>query len=241
MEQFYHYISFNGFALPTDFRMPSIEGFKPRSSEHYEIGWKRNFDSDRGKLETSAYYKTRRNVVALKPDVIVENDNWNNYIMAGNGDSYGIKMFLYYMYRRWTMQLSYTYARSREWFDEYKDLGKVPSLYDMPHYAAGALSYKISKSSSLSLGCVAKSGRIKVSDHWFESDKDLGFRKTRGEFNYRIDVGYTFRKDFGDKLLLFRCGLYNLLGNPPEEDIVDFYSVHLSKNCLPYGSISFKF
>lgn len=49
-------------------------------------------------METSAYYKTRRNVVALKPDVIVENDNWNNYIMAGNGDSYGIKMFLYYMY-----------------------------------------------------------------------------------------------------------------------------------------------
>ena len=241
MEQFYHYISFNGFALPTDFRMPSIEGFKPRSSEHYEIGWKRNFDSDRGKLETSAYYKTRRNVVALKPDVIVENDNWNNYIMAGNGDSYGIKMFLYYMYRRWTMQLSYTYSRSREWFDEYKELGKVPSLYDMPHYTAGALSYKISKSSSLSLGCIAKSGRIKVSDHWFESDKNLGFRKTRGEFNYRIDVGYTFRKDFGDKLLLFRCGLYNLLGNPPEEDIVDFYSVHLSKNCLPYGSISFKF
>ena len=53
-----------------------------------------------------------------------------------------------------------------------------------------------------------------------ESDKDLGFRQTRGEFNYRM---------------------YNLLGNPPEEDIVDFYSVHLSENCLPYGSISFKF
>ena len=59
--------------------------------------------------------------------------------MAGNGDSYGIKMFLYYMNRRWTMQLSYTYARSRQWFEEYKDLGKLPSLYEMPHYAAGAL------------------------------------------------------------------------------------------------------
>ena len=241
MEQFYHYISFNGISLPTDFRMPSIEGFKPRSSEHYEIGWKKNFDSDRGKLETSAYYKTRRNIVALKPDAIVENDNWNNYIMVGNGDSYGIKMFLYYMYRRWTMQLSYTYSRSREWFDEYKSLGKLPSLYDMPHYGAGALSYKISKSSSLSIGCITKSGRIKTSDNWFESDKDLGFRQRRGEFNYRIDVGYTFKKDFGDKLLLLRCGLYNLLGNPPEEDIVDFYSVHLSENCLPYGSLSFKF
>lgn len=241
MEQFYHYISFNGFTLPTDFRMPSIKGFKPRTSEHYEIGWKRNFDGDKGKLETSAYYKTRRNIVALKPDAIVEDDNWNNYIMVGNGDSYGIKFFLYYILSKWTMQFSYTYSRSREWFDEYKDLGKVPSLYDMPHYAAGALSYKFNKVSSISLGCIMKSGRIKVSDNWFESDKELGFRKNRGEFNYRIDLGYTFKKDFGEKLLLLRCGLYNLLGNPPEEDIIDFYSVHLSENCLPYGSISFKF
>ena len=69
----------------------------------------------------------------------------------------------YYMYRRWTMQLSYTYLRSREWFDEYKSLGKLPSLYDMPHYVAGALSYKISKSSSLSLGCIAKTYNNKKS------------------------------------------------------------------------------
>lgn len=241
MEQFYHYIRFNGLSLPTDFRMPSIEGFKPRTSEHYEIGWKRNLNGDRGRLETSAYYKTRRNVLALRPDAIVEDDNWKNYIMAGNGDSYGIKMYLYYMLKDWTFQLSYTYSRSREWFDDYKELGKLPSIYDMPHYAAGALSYKIGKSSNFSLGCILKSGRIIVSDNWFESDKEIGFRKKRGDFNYRIDLGYTFKKDFKDKLLLLRCGLYNVLGNPPEEDIIDFYSVHFSKNCLPYGSISFKF
>ena len=94
------------------------------------------------------------------------------------------------------MQLSYTYARSREWFDEYKDLGKLPSLYDMPHYAAGALSYKISKSSSLSLGCVAKSGRIKVSDHWFESDKDLGFRKNSRRIQLQNRCGIYIQKRF---------------------------------------------
>jgi hypothetical protein len=54
-------------------------------------------------------------------------------------------------------------------------------------------------------------------------------------------VGYTFKKEFDNKLLVLRCGLYNVLGNPPEEDIIDFYSIHISKNCFPYGSISFKF
>lgn len=45
MEQFYHFLRFDSFSLPTDFRMPSIDGFKPRSSEHYEMGWKHFMDS----------------------------------------------------------------------------------------------------------------------------------------------------------------------------------------------------
>lgn len=118
MEQFYHYLSFNGMALPTDFRMPSIEGFRPRTSEHYETGWKRNRD------------------------------------------------------------------------DEFR-----------------------------------------IDD----------FRRHRFPFNYRIDAGYTFRKDFGDKQLFLRCGLYNILGNPPEEDIIYFYTVHWSGNCMPYAGVSFRF
>ncbi|WP_317346321.1 carboxypeptidase-like regulatory domain-containing protein [Phocaeicola plebeius] len=45
MEQFYHFLRFDSFSLPTDFRMPSIDSFKPRSSEHYEMGWKHFMDS----------------------------------------------------------------------------------------------------------------------------------------------------------------------------------------------------
>lgn len=45
MEQFYHFLRFDSFSLPTDFRMPSIDGFKPRSSEYYEMGWKHFMDS----------------------------------------------------------------------------------------------------------------------------------------------------------------------------------------------------
>lgn len=93
MEQFYHYIRFSNLSLPTDFRMPSIEGYKPRSSEHYELGWK-HFLS-RGQVEISGYYKTRRNVVALRPEAFIEDDQWSNYIMEGDGDSYGIKGYFF--------------------------------------------------------------------------------------------------------------------------------------------------
>lgn len=93
MEQFYHCLRLFSWDMPTDFRMPSIDGYKPRTSEHYEAGWKHFLNN--GMLEVSAYYKTRRNVVALRPEVFVEDGQWGEYIMVGKDDSYGARMYFY--------------------------------------------------------------------------------------------------------------------------------------------------
>ena len=241
MEQFYHYLRFNTFFLPTDFRMPSIESYKPRSSEHYEAGWKHNLRN--GALEVSGYYKTRRNIVALRPATFVEDTQWSNYIMTGDGDSYGIKCYFYNYWRHWLLQLSYTYARSREWFDELKANGKLPSLYDIPHQLNGAVSYTLGTHSIFSLGGLLRSGKVlEIDEETFDPYSTEEFRKKRAPLNYRVDAGYCYKQNFGDdKLLLLRVGLYNIVGNPPEEEILDFYSVHWPYNCMPYGSISFRF
>lgn len=241
MEQFYHYLRFNTFFLPTDFRMPSIESYKPRSSEHYEAGWKHNLRN--GALEVSGYYKTRRNIVALRPATFVEDTQWSNYIMTGDGDSYGIKCYFYNYWRHWLLQLSYTYARSREWFDELKVSGKLPSLYDIPHQLNGAVSYTLGTHSIFSLGGLLRSGKVlEIDEETFDPYSIEEFRKKRAPLNYRVDAGYCYKQNFGDdKLLLLRVGLYNIVGNPPEEEILDFYSVHWPYNCMPYGSISFRF
>ncbi len=139
MEQFYHFLRFDSFALPTDFRMPSIDGFKPRSSEHYEVGWKHFLEG--GQLELSAFYKTRRNVLALRPGTWLEGEEWSQYLMTGKGESYGVKGYFYQRWKRWNLQLSYAYSRSKEWFGEMPERGKMPSLYDVPHQLAGAVSY----------------------------------------------------------------------------------------------------
>lgn len=239
MEQFYHFLRFDSFSLPTDFRMPSIDGFKPRSSEHYEMGWKHFMNS--GQCEVSVYYKTRRNVLALRPDTWVEDEGWQKYLMVGNGDSYGVKGYLYQLWKRWSLQLSYAYARSREWFGELPEKGKVPSLYDVPHQLGGALSYQLTTHSSFSVGGMLRSGKVRFLNEDYEPLSVEDFREKREPLNYRVDVGYSYRKSFGDKLLLLRLGVYNVVGNPSEEDILSFYSVHWSGNCLPYGSLSFKF
>lgn len=239
MEQFYHVIRLENVAMPTDFRMPSIGGFKPRSSEHMEMGWKHLFDN--GQLEATAYYKTRRNVVALKPEIYLLDGNWTDYVMVGNGDSYGLKLYYFHDWEHWLLQSSYTYSRSREWFDEVKQLGKLPSLFDIPHQLNCAVSYKFDSHSMVSVGGQLHSGKVIETSDDFDLLPEEQFRKGREKLNYRVDVGYSFKKDFGKSLLLVRCGLYNLVGNPTEEEILSFYSIYLRRNCLPYFSVSFKF
>lgn len=240
MEQFYHYLRFDYLAFPTDFRMPSIDGFKPRSSEHYEAGWKHFLKN--GQIEISAYYKTRRNVVAFSPQNASEGSQWDRYIMKGNGDCYGIKAYFYNTWNRWSLQLSYAYSRSREWFDELKDKGKLPSAYDIPHQAGASLSYQLTSHSTLSVGGSVHSGKVIEVDEFLDPLPADQFRTDRQPTNYRLDAGYSYRKDFGkNRLLLLRLGLYNIAGNPPEEEILSYYSVHWYRNCLPYASVSFKF
>jgi len=239
MEQFYHVIRLENVAMPTDFRMPSIGGFKPRSSEHLEMGWKHLSENEQ--LEATVYYKTRRNVVALKPDAYMFDGAWTDYVMVGNGDSYGLKLYYFHNWEHWLLQSSYTYARSREWFDEVKQLGKLPSLFDIPHQLSCAVSYKFDSHSMVSLGGQLHSGKVVEMSDDFDLLPEEQFRKGREKLNYRVDAGYTFRKDFGKSLLLVRCGLYNLVGNPTEEEILSFYSIYVRRNCLPYFSISFKF
>ena len=240
MEQFYHYLCFDYLSLPTDFRMPSIDGFRPRSSDRYEAGWKHFLEN--GQIDVSAYYKTRRHVVALSPETFIEDARWGPYIMTGNGDSYGAKAYFYNTWKRWTLQLSYAYTRSREWFPQLEDRGKLPSLYDIPHQLGAALSCQIGRHSSLSLGGTVRSGRIIELDEFLDPLPADRFRTEREHTRYRLDAGYSFRKDFGaDKLLLFRLGLYNIVGNPSEEEVLSYYSVHWYGNCLPYASVSFKF
>ena len=240
MEQFYHNLRFDYLSLPTDFRMPSIDGFRPRSSEHYEVGWKHFLEN--GQLNVSAYYKTRRHVVALSPDTSIEDARRDQYIMTGNGDSYGAKAYFYNTWKRWTLQLSYAYTRSREWFPRLEDRGKLPSLYDIPHQLGAALSCQIGRHSSLSLGGTVRSGRIIELDEFLDPLPANRFRTERERTRYRLEAGYSFRKDVGaDKLLLLRLGLYNIVGNPSEEEVLSYYSVHWYGNCLPYTSVSFKF
>lgn len=239
MEQFYHYIALGYIAFPTDFRMPSIEGFKPRSSEHYELGWKHFLEN--GYAEASVFYKTRHHVLAIRPEIYPTDNEWKRYIMSGEGSSYGIKIYFNNKWNRLSTELSYAYIRSKEWFNDLPELGKKPSLYDIPHALAAALSLKVGKYSSVSVGGIIHSGKIKEMDEDMYLYPKEHFRQFREPVKYRLDAGYGFQKIFKNSELAFRTGLYSIIGNPSAEEIQDYYFIHFQQICLPYFTICLKF
>ncbi|MEG2945294.1 MAG: TonB-dependent receptor [Bacteroidales bacterium] len=245
MAQFYHHLRIDELPLPTDLRMPSINGFEPRSSNHYEGGWK--YFMDNGIIDCSVYYKNRSNTLALRPEMYPMDSEWHKYIMVGKGKSYGIKLYAYNDWKKVTLQGSYAYARSLENFEELKNLGTLPSLYDIPHSLSAAISYRFNQNSSVSVGGMWRSGKIigNTFDLVYPDDvnPDKLFRAFRKPPNYRVDASYSYTKQFSKPSfrLLLRAGLYNIVGNPPEEDFVEFYSFYIGAHCMPYGAITIKF
>lgn len=241
MAQFYHYLRIDLFSSPTDFLMPSIKGYKPRLSNQLDVGWKHFLPS--GMIESSLFYKNRENIIALKPNALPWSTDWKNTIMVGSGKSYGFRFFMYNKWRKLAFQLAYAYTRSFEWYPHIKESGKIPSLSDIPHALNTAVTYNLTNRSAFSMGGVLKSGRVIGNADDVVTLPPEEFRRLRYPFNYRLDASYCYSKEFknnGVKLLM-RVGLYNIIGNPRNEDLRDFYPFVFQRHCLPYWSVSIKF
>ena len=141
MEQFYHNICLGEIPLPTDLRMPSIDGIKPSSSLHIETAWKHTNPHWGSTL--SSFYKRRYHILGVRYNVAPELEGWGRFIMEGNASSFGVKLHTLGVWNRWLLDLSYTYSRSYEWFEDYDNNKKNPTLHDLPHMFNYAVSYRL--------------------------------------------------------------------------------------------------
>ena len=242
MEQFYHNICVGEIPIPTDLRMPSIDGFKPSSSIHGEFGWKHMGNNRR--FDISSFYKRRYHILGIRYNILnTENEDWDRFIMKGNAESYGIKIHSVNQWKKWRLDCAYTFSRSVEWFEDYDKNKKNPALHDVPHIFRCATSYMVGKNSFLSLGGYAKSGTL--ANVYNEEEKISGefiSNRQRRKFNYRLDLNYSSSMTSKHHRLKFsyKVGLYNIIGNPKENEVIDLYSIETKKHCLPYFSLNLK-
>ena len=242
MEQFYHNICAGEIPIPTDLRMPSINGFKPSSSLHSELGWKHVNHHWRASI--SGFYKRRFQILGIRYQILhTEERGWNRFIMRGNAESYGIKLHSMNEWNRWKLDCSYTFSRSSEWFKDYDSNRKHPTLHDVPHIFHCASSYSVGKHAALSLGGYIKSGTL-VNVYAEEGNTSGEFisSRERKKLNYRLDLNYSGSLSSQQHKLQwsYKVGLYNIIGNPKENEVLDLYSFETKKHCLPYFTLRLK-
>ena len=241
MEQFYHNICLGEIPLPTDLRMPSINGFKPSSSLHCEIGWK--YIRENWRTSISTYYKRRFHILGIRYNMQPEYEGWNRFIMDGDGSSYGIKVHSISQWNKWLWNLSYTYSRSYEWFKEFENSEKRPTLHDIPHMFHCATSYRTGKESYLTIGGYVKSGTlVNILNNDLLSEQFI-YNRQRKSFNYRLDLNFTCSINSENKRIKFtyKVGLYNIIGKPKGNEVIDLYSIDTKKHCLPFFALNLKF
>jgi hypothetical protein len=144
--QYIHLTSLSPTSLPTDVWLPSTEVLKPQIGEQYSAGYFKNFDNNTWESSVEIYYKTMQNQSEYKEGAQPEqtiNDNIDNLLVFGKGESYGAEFFLKKAKGNLNGWLGYTWSKTTRTFAAINNGTPYPTRWDRRHDVSVVLNYKI--------------------------------------------------------------------------------------------------
>jgi len=212
MTQFINLLTSESFSLPTDLWVPSTARIKPQQSWQAAAGLAKTID---GGYEVSleGYYKQMKNVLSYKEGASflfgLEND-WQDKVTQGDGESYGLELFLQKKKGKTTGWLGYTLSWNWREFEEINGGERFPFRYDRRHDISLVVNHDFSEKVGLSFAWVYGTGNaVTLNTFQYPIDKyqfDGGPAyynsvESGGEKNayrmsdyHRLDVSIEFRK-----------------------------------------------
>ncbi len=159
MKQYMHLVSSSSVALPTDLWYPVTAGIKPQRSDQLVLAYNRFFEKLNLNIEAEAYYKWMQNLIEYREGAnLILNDNFENELLQGKGDSYGLEFLVQRPEGRFNGWVSYTLSWATRQFDELNK-GKIFwAKYDRRHNISVVLNYTLSKRWDFSAVWVYSSG-----------------------------------------------------------------------------------
>ncbi|HMQ60536.1 MAG TPA: TonB-dependent receptor plug domain-containing protein [Flavilitoribacter sp.] len=203
MAQFINLLTSEGFSLPTDLWVPSTKTVTPQTSWQVALGAAHTFKND-FEISVEAYYKQMKNVLSYKEGASflfgLEND-WQEKITQGDGETYGLELFLQKKVGKTTGWLGYTLSWNWRDFDEINGGKRFPFRYDRRHDISLVLSHDFSD-------------RITLSTTWVYG---TGNAVTLNTFRYPTEVNnfgnypYFYEVESGGQKNAFRMTDYHRL------------------------------
>lgn len=152
MTQFINLLTSEALSLPTDLWVPSTKRIVPQQSWQVAAGAARTFWDDY-EFSLEGYYKQMKNVISFKEGASflfgLEND-WQDKVTQGNGESYGLEVFLQKKKGKTTGWIGYTLSWNWRQFDEINGGERYPFRYDRRHDISVVVSHDFNDRISVS-------------------------------------------------------------------------------------------
>lgn len=160
MYQYMHRVASSSIALPTDLWYPVTNRVKPQNADQVALGYNHYIPQINLGITVEGYYKHMRNLIEYREGAnLILNDNFEDELVTGTGDSYGVEFLL----RRKTGKLSgwigYTFSWAKRHFEELNEGEPYWAKYDRRHDVSLVGILEINSKLSLSGVFVYQSGR----------------------------------------------------------------------------------
>ena len=147
MTQYINLLTSEALSLPTDLWVPSTERVRPQQSWQAAVGVAKTIFDDY-EFSVEAYYKQMDDVISFKEGASflfgLEND-WQDKITQGEGEAYGLELFLQKKFGRTTGWIGYTLSWNWRQFDLINGGEAYPFKYDRRHDLSLVFSHEFSE------------------------------------------------------------------------------------------------
>lgn len=222
MTQYIHLLTNSGIGLPTDLWVPSTENVKPQVANQFTVGLAKNINVLEVTLE--GYYKKMTDLIEYEEGAtyLSIEDNWQDKVVFGEGESYGAELFLQKKYGKWNGWLGYTLSWNFRQFDDVNFGKRYPYKYDRRHDTNLVLVYTPKKGVEYSMGWVYGTGNaISLPTNTYPGanpnesyqNGDVNYYDGRNGFRmrayHRLDISGSWRKPkrWGERT--WSIGVYN--------------------------------
>ncbi|MDW3196395.1 MAG: TonB-dependent receptor [Cytophagales bacterium] len=158
--QFLHLLTNPGLGLPTDLWVPATDLVPPQQAHQLTLGMQRAFPAWHLTTSLEGYYKSMSGLIEYKDGAtfLSVNEDWQQKIEQGRGESYGLEWFTQYLRDRVSVSLGYTLAWSHRQFDNINFGDRFPYKYDRRHDVKLLLNYEVSKKIHFSMNWLYGTG-----------------------------------------------------------------------------------
>lgn len=182
-QQYAHLIGNEFINLPTDLWAPSTSVVRPQRAWQASAGIERRWPYFA--LTAEAYYTRMANLTTLLPGSgFAEGQSWEDKVVQGRGENYGMEFFLRKHQGRWTGLLSYHLSWAWRYFDELNRGEAFPLRNNRRHQLALAFNHRAGAKFNWSVSWTILSGNyITVPNRYILTPAP---ELNEAEFQYRV-------------------------------------------------------